>query len=269
VLNDREQKYENYGRRFSRTIEFKRNLFVEVRAQGNTLYVVPYFPECLEEHRLPEYGSLQSNGLANRTSDWPYIAVHWEDREFLKEIRELVRPKNPMNLIIPPKDCISIAVHVRKNSGGFDLPLLQNTPEDQYDPNKRYVDVIFPLKHVPDEYYLEQIQRIMGMYEGQKFYVFIFTDDPEPTPIVSKYEQSINNDAVVFDYRRGENNHYSNVLEDLFSMMQFDCLIRADSNLSIVASKLGDFKVLITPVHHRWEGRKLIIDKVQVTVKDH
>lgn len=266
AFHDSEQLYTaDLARQYRNVAELRNNNFLEINQKSNSLYVIPYFPESLEEHRVQEVGINTSNTMAK--TDFPYIAVHWDDKDFLEQIRRVMRPRVSLNLITPPKDCISVAVHVRKNSGGFDRPLLQETADADYNPNLVYVDVYFPLKHTPDSYYIEQIQRIAEMFKDQKLYVFIFTDDPNPPRIVNKYAQEINNDRITFDYRGGDNNHYSNVLEDMFSMMNFDCLIRADSNLSIVASKLGDYKVLITPLHHYWEGRKLIIDKVNVAVK--
>lgn len=266
ALHDVEQLYTpDRARHYRHIAELRNNNFLEINKNSNSLYVIPYFPESLEEHRMQEVGINVGNTMEK--TKFPYIAVHWDDKNFLGEIRQVMRPRVPLNLVTPPKDCISVAVHIRKNSGGFDRPLLQDTVEADYDPNLVYVDVYFPLKHVPDSYYIEQIKYIAEMFKDQQLYVFIFSDEPNLSRMVARYAQEINNDRIIFDHRRGDNNHYSNVLEDFFSMMNFDCLVRADSNLSIVASKLGDFKVLITPMHHRWEGRKLIIDKVNVLIK--
>lgn len=66
--------------------------------------------------------------------------------------------------------------------------------------------------------------------------------------------------------RKTENNHHSNILEDFFAMMQFDCLIRPESNFSIVASKIADFKVVINPIEFKFENGNPIITKVHTQI---
>lgn len=263
ALHDKEARYDSRAK-YGNIIELKRHEYLAFN-QPNTLYVIPYFPESLEELRIPDYGPHAHNAVPR--GKYPYFSVDWDDQAFLQEVRQLVKPKNNLNLVYPPKDYVSVAIHVRKNSNGFDLPMLHGLSDAEYKPSQKYVDVIFPLKHPSDEYYIEQIKRLVHMFEGQQLYIYIFTDHLDPAVIVNKYAQEINCANIVWDYRRDTNRHDLNVLEDLFSMMNFDCLIRPDANLSIVASKLGDYKVVITPAHHHWEGRRLIIDKVHISIK--
>lgn len=271
-LHNKEIAYESYNlRRFSNYFELHQNQSLVVNPNANTLYIIPYFSESVEERQLPQPGINANNlvpNLGSLRNELPYFEVNWNDREFLHEIRQMIKPINNLKLIEPPQDGkISVAVHVRKNSGGFDLPLLHDLPAEQYNPHQLYTDVIFPFKHAPDEYFIEQIENIYHLYQ-QPLYIFIFTDDPNPIDILKKYRNKINNPEISFKCRNTEiNNHYSNVLEDLFSMTKFNCFIRADSNISIVASKLTDFDILISPAHHIWQGRKLIIDKVNLTIK--
>jgi hypothetical protein len=272
ILHTQEIQYNSYDLgKFSHFFELKKNQQLVVNPSSQTLYTIPYFPESREELQAPEPGLNANNlipNLGNLRKEFPYFEVDWSDREFLHKIRQMIKPLNTLSLIKPPQDGrINVAVHVRKNSGGYDLPLLHDLPAEQYNPDQVYVDVIFPLKHAPDEYFMENIKKIYNLYK-QPLYVFLFTDDPNPSSILEKYKRTINNKNITIECRMsGDNNHYSNVLEDLFSILNFDCFIRADSNLTIVASKLIDFQVLITPAHHRWEGRKLIIDKVDVAIR--
>jgi hypothetical protein len=48
-------------------------------------------------------------------------------------------------------------------------------------------------------------------------------------------------------------------------MLKFDCFIRPDANLSIIATKIGNYKIVISPKEYHWEGTRLVIDDV---VKD-
>jgi len=249
---------------FSSVVELKKNEFLTIDKNAGILYVIPYFPESLEEHRITEFDPVAG---AIKSKQYPFFAVDWEDKTFKKRLQDIFAPRFPLTLVTPPEGHLSIAVQVRRNSGGFDLPLIQGRTE--YDPQAIYVDRVFPLKHPPHDYYIQQIKTLLNLFPDKPVYIFLFTDDPDPKSIADMYFESINNGRVIIDYRRTENNHYSNVLEDFFSMVGFDCLIRPDSNLSIALSKLGNFKALIVPITHRWEGTKLIIEKVSVLMQQH
>lgn len=266
ALHDKEIRYSSdFVKKFKKSLELTKNGTLTFDNKLNALYTIPYFPESLEEHRTIDVGINQNNALQRiGWLEFPYFAVDWEDKKFLKIIRELIKPKSELKLINPPKNCLSIALHVRKPSGGLDKPLLNGLPLNMYDPNEIYFDVVFPLKFAPDSYYIDQLKRIRDIYKNEKIYVYVFTDDPNPLELVNKYKKEINDSKIEFDCRR--DNNISNVLEDLFSMTKFDCLIRADSNLSIVASKLVDYKIAISPLNHYWEGRSLKINKVQILI---
>jgi len=262
VLHEREKHYnaKELGQ-FRKYMEFRRGDNLNINRNSQTLYVIPYFAESLEEYKNPHTGTHPINFTREI---FFYFKVDWKDKLFLKQIRELVKIKTNFNLIVPPKDCISLAVHVRKNGGGYDNMLLDGLAVEKYDPSFVYLDLAYPLKCASDSYYIEQIKKVAQIFKDQKIYVFIFTDDPNPEAIAVKYKNVINNDQLVFDYRKTDNKYNINVLEDFFSLLNFDCFIRNDSNFSLAASKLGSYKVHISPEHHKWEGRNLIIDKVNI-----
>ncbi len=226
----------------------------------NTLYVIPYFPESLEEYQPIDFPLNKSSRIINQ---FPYFKVNWKNKEFKKLISSSIKPKYHIKLIKPDKNKINIAIHVRRNSGGYDSSALHNSKEP-YNPKIKYMDILFPLKHPPIEYYFEQLQNLVNQFSDQEVYVYIFTDDPNPLSIVNEFKKHVFHKNLIFDFRLSKNNHYSNVLEDLFSMIEFDYLIRADSNLSIIASKIGNFQQVISPAHHLWEETYLIIDKVNI-----
>ncbi len=235
-----------------------RGQILDINRNDNTLHVIPYFPECLQEYDNPQ--------LMNQFN-WPYFAVGWDDREFKQLLNEFIKPKSKLNLIEPKKNKISVAIHVRKNSNGYDLPLSYDLQNGANTPsNVPWVDTIFPLKHVPDIYYIDQIKKINELFEGRPLYVFIFTDDIHAKEITEKYKNAINCPNIEWACRQAGNNHYTNILEDFFSMTLFECFIRADSNLSIAASKLGDYAICITPEHHYFDNGHLVVDKVSIKI---
>ena len=64
---------------------------------------------------------------------------------------------------------------------------------------------------------------------------------------MKKFKNILNNPRITFGYRENDNCHNANVLEDFFSMMEFDCLIRPGSHYSRFVQRLGKNKVVIYP----------------------
>jgi len=251
---------------FSSIIELKRNSFVEIRPDTNSLYVIPFFPESLEEHRKIECSSeVFINVYKGGSRTWPYFHVDWDDSDFIAKIKAVVAPRKTIRCLEIPKGYISVALHIRKPGVYDDFPLLSEIPLSEYSQKVFYMDVNYPLKFPPNSYYIEQLKFIKNMYVGQKLYVFIFTDDAHPEVLIEKYAKELNDENIIFDYHQS-NSHDRNVLEDFFSIAKFDCLIRSDSNFALAASKIGNFKVQIAPLHHRWIGKKLYIDKVDIII---
>lgn len=232
----------------------------------SALYIIPYFPESLEEHMLMKHNHPYKK-FNQRQLPLPYFKVDWDNKYFKKLIQELVYPKNisSLNLVNPPSDHYSIALHVRKSSGGFDLPLVCDVPKELRSLDQFYVDTGFPWKHPPDSYYIEQIKLVANEKKNKKIFIFMFTDDPNQEQLLEKYRGLINNPNIVWSCRTTENNHYTNVLDDLFSIaLNFDCLIRGDSNLTIVADKIGTHSMTICPSAHDWINDELYITQAKV-----
>lgn len=135
----------------------------------SVLYVIPYFPESLEEHMLMNHNHPYKK-FNQRNLPLPYFKVDWDNKDFKKLIQELVYPKNisSLNLVTPPSGYYSIALHVRKSSGGFDLPLVCDIPKEQRSLDQFYVDTGFPWKHPPDSYYIEQIKLVTNEKKDKK-----------------------------------------------------------------------------------------------------
>ena len=67
---------------------------------------------------------------------------------------------------------------------------------------------------------------------------------------------------MIFDCRTTVNNEFVNVLDDFFALLKFDCLIRADSNFSYIASKLGNYTLVISPWHGIVTDGTTFIDEI-------
>jgi hypothetical protein len=178
------------------------------------LYSVSYFPENPEER-----------------PHWyiPFI-VDWEDPQFRKMAREMIAPREALDLTKPPKSTVNIAIHVREG-GGFD------------DDNARRGS---PLKLPPIEFYVEGLLKIIPLFEGKAIYCHLFTDAIDVESIANVFIQAA--PQIRFGYRKTQNFHALNVLEDFFSFFEFDILIRPQSNFSMVPALLHDFAIDYAPL---------------------
>lgn len=222
-------------------------------------------------YRIEDYNSsnqlvkptLYVSNLYSKNYDWrdytelySYIADHPMLHE---EIKMMIAPIETMEFNLP-QDRTSIAVHVRKG-GGFDKPLLSGSSYNDTPDATKYADCQLPLKFPPDEFYIDQIRFISQLLEDRLLYVYIFSDDRHVPALVEKYQQAVNKKNIVFDYYKIYEPFNLHLIQDLFFMKEFDCLIRPDSSLSIVAQIIGDHNIVIWPTKSHWEGSTLIIDE--------
>jgi hypothetical protein len=174
------------------------------------------------------------------------IVIDWFDTIFVEELKKNITPLHALEKIVIPNNCISVAVHVR-NGGSF-------TADNEQEKER------CPLRFVPDEFFIAQIKRLAEMFEQKNLYVHIFTDHTEPAELMKKFKEALNEPRITFGYREHNNSHKSNVLEDFFSMMEFDCLIRPGSHFSRFVQRLGKNKVVIYPqsVRKTTDGKSII-----------
>ncbi len=199
------------------------------------------------------------------------------DEEFCADLRRVIQPRGPIETLNLPKDMVTVAVHVRKG-GGFDTPLfsvqLYGDEKKDFDISchceigrMNYIDCAYPLKFPPDLFYVTQIKRVSNLYHNVPMYVHIFTDDSYPEKLVERYKSMIDSPNITFGCRQSGNCHDKNVLEDLFSMAQFDCLIRSGSNFPQIAQLIGNHKVVIYPKGANWKS-VLVVDDVGIMQSD-
>lgn len=257
TMHDIEQYYNDreIGKRFNKMITFNRGDILSIDRNSPTLYVIPFFPECLSEVESPCCSAF-------------YFSVPWDDAGFKEELRKCIRPRNSLSLMSLPNHGIAIAVHVRKTSNGMDFNLSQDYPEGINTPNVQFMDVSYPFKMPPDTYYIEQIKNIAHLFNNQQLYVYILSDDKDVDKIMEKYCQAAHCPNLRFFSRpAGKNSHDINVLEDFFFIAQCQCLIRSESNFALAASKLGNYLVHIIPSHHQWREGHLVIDEAKIVMR--
>jgi hypothetical protein len=207
--------------------------------------------------RLPHITKFQlfPNNNTLYISHWNAdIIIDWFDPIFIEDLKKNIFPCQELEKVIIPENCISIAVHVR-NGGGFIVDTQQEKDR-------------CPLRFVPDEFYINQIARLAYIFPQQNLYVHIFTDHPEPTSLKKKFKKALNNPRITFGCRKEKNFHNLNVLEDFFSMMDFDCLIRPGSHYSRFVQRLGNNKMVIYPESFKTIKGKKIINVINIKTRN-
>lgn len=199
-----------------------------------TLYVCPYFPE--------DRGEIA-------TGNWYHFDVDWKNVAFRKVVREMIAPRKRLRLIVPPKNTVNIAIHVREG-GGHDSADLK---------------LAAPLKLPPMSFYTEGLAKVLSLFPGKNIHCHVFTDASCPEEIVNLLRAAVPNSSVKFSYRK--NNHYNkNILEDFFSFFNFDVFIRPQSHFSMIPSLIHDYAIVHSPTHCIVEGDRIVIDQTHTDI---
>lgn len=218
-----------------------------IEPDAGILYIIPYFPESIVERPDPRF--------------FFYFPVNWDDKGFKTELKKMICPIKTLERPSIPQGVFSIALHIRVGTG-FDIPTLADYP-------KLTAAAWCQLKCPPFSFYVQQLQTMLKWFSDKELYIYMFTDHENPQEFVDYFQRMLNN-KVKIHTRSGINRHNLNVLEDLFAMADsdyFDCIIRPDSNLSIVASKLADDQLQISPWHCSIINNEYVIDQICVNNK--
>jgi hypothetical protein len=205
---------------FDHVITYSKEEDLTSSVEGSVLYVIPFFSEILEDRLYHPY--------------WIYFPVDWKDPGFVSLLRASFSSLIGYPVIESPQDFLRVALHVRRG-GGAD-------PPDAH--------LLFPLRFLPDSYYLESLRKISALFPHRPIYAHIFTDELEPSKIVEKYQRELSDLPITFGCRIEGNRPTAHILEDFLAMMKFDCLIRTKSNYSLIPAVVGDYQVVITPEHY-------------------
>ncbi len=243
VMHSAEKRYSAKRTHKKNAYQLGKKILQPTDKGQNALYIVPYFPESSYEQKITRFSS---------KNDWPFFHVNWEDEGFKQELKRMISPKESVPQLHLPKDRLTIAVHARKG-GGIDGP------------NHHLIE---PLRLPPNSYFIEQIKAIYLLSNKKPLYVYLFTDDLNPQQIVDDFKNNLQGINVQISYRKDGRHHKKAVIDDFFSMLQFDCLIRSESNFSFMASKIGDYKVVINPLLFTWVGCKPHISKVNIHIRE-
>jgi hypothetical protein len=181
------------------------------------------------------------------------FSADWKNKEFRKIAREMISPKRALQIVHPPKDTLNVAIHLRD---GIDF----DGEEHKF---------FRPLKTPPLTFYANSLLKVLELFPAIKIYCHIFTDTPHPQELCDKIIALVPANApVVYNFRTVNNKHDANVLEDFFSLFNFDVLIRPESTYSIVPSLLNDYIAVYSPNSFTIRGREVTIDEIKVEINE-
>ncbi len=162
---------------------------------------------------------------------------------------EMIRPKVALKLTIPPEGYISVAIHIRE--GG----------DHDNDQTKQNIVMKLP----PIDFYIQGLQAVLKLFPGKAIYCYLFTDARSPASLAKKIQSAFpDKTAMVIDYRRSTNGPEHNVLEDFFSLFEFDVLIHPLSNYSLIPALLHDYAATFRPVSFSRTPVRVVETKLKV-----
>lgn len=217
-----------------------------------TSFKYPYtLKEISEIPKLPN-STLITINLFHKDGNNPFIKFShrkiWKDPNFREFAKSLIQPQFPINTFTPPKDKLNVLVHVRSGEGH----------------DSRQTQLRLPYKFPPHSFYISSIEKMSELFNHPLMYVHIMTDDPYPESIVNDYSEALSHlKNVEFGYRKD-----ATVIEDFFSVPNFDCIIRGSSTLTISASLLTKFKATIFPKKCHVENDTVVVDKIHIELNN-
>ncbi len=238
VLHKKETRLENALKKKNYQVVPWREQPIDCKHPDYFVYVCPYFPGDRWE---TDY------------SGYYHFDVDWKDKKFRNIVLKLIAPQKALQLIHPPKNTVNVAMHIREG-GGLD---------------SEETRLRLPMKLPPLHFYLDGFSKVLALFPDKPITCHIFTDAKNPDSFVQHLKTIVPPNVSVNFTCRTTNSHDKNVLEDFFSLFNFDCLIRPQSNFSIIPSLLHDYAVVYSPAHFIIEDKVITIDKSSLDIDDH
>jgi hypothetical protein len=240
MLSEKETAYLDKENRNSLGLNYLINVHIKY---WPFLSRIPFLKFCYRSRYFPE-----DPWELNRQKFFAY-RVRWKDEKFRRMAREMIAPKKPLALIHPPKEFIGVALHVREG-GKFDSLTSK---------------LHFPLKFPPLDFYADGIKAVLARFPNRELYCYLFTDAEQPERMAEELRNRLPSNAPVqFHFREKNNQSEDHVLEDFFSLFNFDVLIRSQSNFSMVPSLIHDFAFVYAPKDCLVENDTIVITEVEI-----
>ncbi len=204
---------------------------------------------------IPTASEINSNKLQKDLNKLK-IPIDWDDGEFRRELVECLKQKKTGGTTQPTPSthtAIHVAVDVRRSS-------------KIYTTTSKFRELDY-LLYPPQSYYISEILRVAQIFPDKPLVVYIFTDNPNAQQIAINFAIALQNPNIIFSHTLSHQHTLQALLEDIDAMPTFDCLIKCQSNFSIMAELLCDPQIVVTPLHVNFDGKEPIVDQVEIKFK--
>lgn len=199
--------------------------------------------------------------------DWNVGEDIYHNESYNEIYKKMLAPLIPIPKLHAPANYVSVAVHIRKGSGGdnplHSIQITDNNSSRLQNLQNLYSDRGFPLKFPPEQYYIDHINKLAELIQPHQLFVQIFSDAKDYLGLVNRIAQHCDKN-IKFYMQKTKNS----TLADLYLMSQFDCLIRPDSSFSMAAQIVGNHKIIIWPTKYTWLADRLIINEAFIKLVD-
>ena len=157
-----------------------------------------------------------------------------------------------------PENQITVALYIKK---GFDEPVRSIQYKDEFIKilsnqikKKAFIRETnhdFYLKFPPEQFYVDQLIKLSQLLNHVPLFVYVFTDGQNTSSIVQRLKKRVNYPNITFSCGQKDSvNRHKNkelIIQDLYNMSCFDCLIKNESMFTLAAQLIGDYKLVINP----------------------
>jgi hypothetical protein len=182
----------------------------------------------------------------------PFIEVNWQNKDFKKLLKKLLKPLNSIPVVNFPRQRISVAVYIPS-------PFTKDGRETKNN---------LPLQYPPDSYYIEQINRLSDLFFQRPLFVYLFTENRNPKDILDKFKNTVSAPNILFESKTSDKITRVSSVEDFANMGKFDCLIRPANNLGFLLEQLNDYLITVKPVHFVHKNNRVHIDEFYLKFRD-
>jgi hypothetical protein len=190
----------------------------------------------------------------------PSIRNTYEYPTFKKILQKALKSSTKKYHI--PYKSNTVGVHIRRGSGPDKVfkydDVTDTLHRNLFHKQSKYLDVQYPGKFTPVNYFIDQIIRMHDILKDQNPTFLIYTDDRNPQKLMSYIRQKINNPNIIIK------NDSKDPLHDLFSLSACQDLIRGQSHFAYATEAIGNHDIIISPAKHIQTPSTFKITKVDI-----
>lgn len=196
---------------------------------------------------------------------YQYAVTH---PDFGNILKKMLSPRHAVTPYQLPKEKITIAVHIRIGSMGDP----KNNFTEFFDETAHSSIInkqnIWHPRFLPLQYYVNQINNLSVLLGNRPLFVKIFTDSNDPRVILKSIKSHIKLSNIQFETHYPEIIHNNRIIDDLYWMAQFDCLICSSSGFATAVKYLGNHKIIISPITAYRKNSICVVDLISIDLRN-